>query len=82
MNQSLRISAKTSLSRIQLRRMKADSPETKFTLTFPTMKMFQLVTTALTIYSVFAILAPAFARAEKGSPLAGKSHITSRPSSP
>jgi nucleoside recognition membrane protein YjiH len=32
------------------------------------MKMFQLVTTALTIYFVFAILAPAFARAEKASP--------------
>ena len=46
------------------------------------MKMFQLVTTALTIYSVFAILAPAFRAGGESIALAGKGHVTSRPSSP
>jgi hypothetical protein len=36
------------------------------------MKIFHLVTTALTAYSVFAVLAPAIARAEEASPLLAK----------
>ena len=59
----------------------ADSAETQLTLTFPTMKMFQLVTTALIIHSVVAILASAFARAGKSIALAGKNHVRSRRSS-
>ena len=46
------------------------------------MKMFQLVTTALIIHSVVAILASAFARAGKSIALAGKNHVRSRRSSP